>query len=180
MLTRWIELCDSEITVALEGKCLHFASLIFIQLLQACGILLGLNKEWFCHNILLMNISIHCVHLFLSMLNVKEIYIYMHFLWWRIKTGYYYLSVCCGFTEMFFHFLHTHMTSLSYTRMLSHTHFIYMYIGSCPAAICLILFCFWPILLICFSLNLHFLKGRLFCVVLGFCLFVWAVRRWVL
>ena len=28
---------------------------------------------------------------------------------------------------------------------------------------CLILFCFWPILLTSFSLNLHFSKGRLFC-----------------
>ena len=33
---------------------------------------------------------------------------------------------------------------------------------------CLILFCFWPILLASFSLNPHFPKGRLFCAALGF------------
>ena len=36
---------------------------------------------------------------------------------------------------------------------------------------CLILCCFWPILLSSFSLNLHFAKGRLFCVALVFSLF---------
>ena len=36
---------------------------------------------------------------------------------------------------------------------------------------CLILFCFWLILLNAFSLNLHFPKGRFFCVALVFVLF---------
>ena len=39
--------------------------------------------------------------------------------------------------------------------------------ASCPS-FCLILFCLWPILLICFPLNLHFLKCWLFCVALVF------------
>ena len=46
---------------------------------------------------------------------------------------------------------------------------IYLYLLSYSSAqpcryFCLIRFCFWPILLICFSLKIHFLKGRLFCV----------------
>ena len=40
-----------------------------------------------------------------------------------------------------------------------------------PVALSLILFCFWPILLISFPHNRHSLKGRLFCVALVFCLF---------
>ena len=41
-----------------------------------------------------------------------------------------------------------------------------------PAAISVLsFFCFWPVLLICFSLTLHFLKGRLFCVALAFIFF---------
>ena len=35
-----------------------------------------------------------------------------------------------------------------------------------PVALCLILFCFWPIFLT--SLNLHFMKGRLLCLALVF------------
>ena len=38
--------------------------------------------------------------------------------------------------------------------------------GCSCCSFCLILFCFWPIFLAYFSLNLHFPKGRLFCVVL--------------
>ena len=48
-----------------------------------------------------------------------------------------------------------------------------------PVALTLTLFCFCPILLTTFSLNLIFPKGRLFCVALVF-LFVWAFTRWVL
>ena len=38
-----------------------------------------------------------------------------------------------------------------------------LFILSCPC-FCLILFCFWPILLTSFFLNLHFPNGRRFCV----------------
>ena len=52
---------------------------------------------------------------------------------------------------------------------------LYIFCSSAESccSVCLILFCFWPILLTSFSLNLH-------SSLCGSCLFVfWAVRRWV-
>ena len=49
----------------------------------------------------------------------------------------------------------------------------FLYLPVCSSALsclyfCIILFCFWPILLNYFSLNLRFPKGRLFCLALVF------------